>query len=64
MSAPVKYGFEETVGAIMEAAGGCAADAGAPGIFVGAHGEALERLVRRYLARHDNYLMNDARGTA
>jgi hypothetical protein len=64
MNAPAKYGFEEAASYIMEAAGGCAADAGAPGIFVGAHGEALEHLVRRYLARHDNYMMNDARGTA
>ena len=59
MSAPAKFSFEGTVSDIIEAAAGQAADAGAPGIFVGTHGDEFERLVRRFLARYANTLMND-----
>lgn len=67
MSAPEKYGFEDAVSDIVDAArdvAGKMLDDGGSEIFDSLHSEEFERQVRRSLARHDNWLMNDKDITA
>ena len=52
------YGFEDAVNDIMWHVTDKAANAKAPGIFMGVHGEELERRVRRALAKYTNAIMN------